>query len=103
MLLKERERKTTVTLPIVSKVKEVVNILRKEKNHLYLGILCKGFQKIGIEVDLDGYNISAGHRLQEEHRLALVERRRSSSKGKKMIKGQNFLFQFFFNARGPIN
>lgn len=47
MLLKERDRKTTVTLPIISNVKEVVHILRKEKNHLYLGILCKGFQKIG--------------------------------------------------------
>lgn len=46
MVLKERGIKT-VTLPIISKVKEVVNILRKEKNHFYLGVLCKGFQKIG--------------------------------------------------------
>ena len=96
MLLKERERKTTVTLPIVSKVKEAVNILRKEKNHLYLGILCKGFQKIGIEVDLDGYNISAGHRLQEEHRLVLMERRRPSSKGKKNDKRATLPLPIFF-------
>ena len=38
-----------------------------------------------FEVDLDGYNISVGHRLQGEDRLALMERRRSSSKGKKKL------------------
>ena len=27
-----------------------------------------------FEVDLDGYNISVGHRLQGEHRLAVMER-----------------------------
>lgn len=81
MVLKERERNTTVTLPIISRVKEVVSILRKEKITT-LGVLCKGFQKNwAFEVDLDGYNISVGHRLQGEHRP--VMERRSSRKGEK--------------------
>lgn len=48
LLLKERERKTTITLPVASsRIKEVAHILRGEKNHLYLEVLWKSFQKIG--------------------------------------------------------
>lgn len=44
-----------------------------------------------FEVDLDGYNISVGHRLQGEHRLAVMERR-SSRKGEK-----NYTSDFYWN------